>query len=412
MAVAVIDGARTAFTKIASSLKNQDAVKLGVKTVNPLVARYNLGKDPAGLLAFGTVIQHAAVSNISREVALESDLHPMTRSFSVVHACATSLSSVAEAASWISSGSVPWALAGGSESMSNFPVSFPRHMGQTLRDFQYARDNGGKAKAILGLRPRDFVPQVPEVAERSTGLTMGQHCELMAQEWKIPRAEQDAWALKSQKDAAAHFDKYKKFICFETDNLVRGDTTIEKLAKLRPAFDKEKGTLTAGNSSPLTDGAATVLLADVEYARKMGWPILALIDDFEMSAVDIKHEGLLMAPPYAILRLMKRHGISMDQFDIIEMHEAFAAQVLCNLKALQDDTWCRERVGLPATKVPGRDRFNPWGGSLAVGHPFAATGARLVMQLAQELFDAKAKRGLISICAAGGLGMIGTLKGA
>ena len=410
MAVAVIDGARTAFTKIGSTLKHQDAVKLGVKTVNPLAARYNLGKDAAGLLVFGTVIPHAAVSNISREVALESDLHPMTRSFSVVHACATSLSAVAEAASWITRGSVPWALAGGSESMSNFPVSFPSHMGSTLRDFQYSKTSGDKAKAILGLRPKDFVPQVPEVAERSTGLSMGQHCELMAQEWKIPRAEQDAWAFKSHKDAAANLDKYKRFICFENDNLVRGDTSLERLAKLRPVFDEEKGTLTAGNASPLTDGGATVLLADEDYARKKGWPILALLDDFEMSAVDIKHEGLLMAPPYAILRLMKRHDMQMDQFDVVEMHEAFAAQVLCNLKALQDETWCRERVGLPATKIPDRDRFNLWGGSLAVGHPFAATGARLVMQTAQEMHDNKANKGLISICAAGGLGMVATLK--
>jgi acetyl-CoA C-acetyltransferase len=417
MAVAVIDGSRTGFSKIATQLKDLNAVQLGVKTVDPLVSRYNLASDPGGMLVFGTVIQHAAVSNIAREVALESTLHPMTRSFSTILACATSLSCVAEAAHWIERGLVKWALAGGSESMSNFPVSFSRGMARALRDFQYARSNGDKLKALMGLRPKDVVPQVPAVAERLTGLTMGEHCELMAKEWHITREEQDDWALKSHQAAAAAGDRVAGFITFGKDNLVRGDSTKEKLAKLKPAFDKTsgQGTLTAGNSSPLTDGAATVLLADLEFAKQKGWPILAVLDDFEQAAVDIRNEGLLMAPPYAILRLLKRQGVALDSFDFVDLHEAFAAQCLCNLKALQDESWTQKRVGLPATKAPSRDRINVWGGSVSIGHPFAATGARMVMQTAKQLSELKGKspsKAMISICAAGGLGMIATLKSA
>ena len=407
--VAIIDGARTGFTKIGSSLKRLSSVDLGVKPVNALASRYSLQNNPDGLLVFGTVIHSANVSNIAREVALESALHPMTRSFSTIMACATSLAATAEAASWISRGSIPWAIAGGSESMSNFPVSFHQQMGYTLRDLQFSKTAPEKLKAVLSLRPKHLFPQVPAVAERLTGKSMGEHCEDMVQEWKIPREEQDKWAVMSHHRAAAHKDFHARFTTFEKDNLVRGDTTIEKAAKLKPAFRKN-GSLTAANSSPLTDGAAAILLADVDYAREQGWPILAVIDDFESAAVDINKEGLLMAPPYAILRLLQRQNKKLSDFDMVEIHEAFAGQVLCNLKALQDEKWCQSRVGLRPTEIPSQDRINIQGGSIALGHPFAATGARLLMQLAQSLYDQKASSGLISICAAGGLGLVGTLR--
>lgn len=418
MAIAVIAGARTPFTKMGTTLRNATAIDLGVGPVNALVDRFALANDPDGLLVFGSVIQHSDVSNISREVALESKLHPRTRAFSTVMACATSLSSVAEAASWISRGSVPWALAGGSESMSNFPVAFPRSFGKTLGNLQFAKTTGAKLKTLAGLRPGDLKPQVPPVAERLTGLTMGEHCEQMVKEWNLPRQEQDEWAVMTHKRAAAAAEWHQSFITTcpkingpAKDNLVRGDTSLEKISKLKPAFAKD-GTLTAANSSPLTDGGAVVLLADEAYARKKGWPILALLDDFEMSAVDIRNEGLLMSPPYAILRLLKRHNLQLSDIDIVEIHEAFAAQVLCNLRALASNDWCQKKLGVAPTSIPSYDRINPHGGSIPLGHPFGATGARLVMNLAQELADKKAQRGLISICAAGGLGFVATLKGA
>lgn len=418
MAIAVIAGARTPFTKMGSTLRNANAIDLGVGPVNALVDRFALANDPDGLLVFGSVIQHSDVSNIAREVALESKLHPQTRAFSSIMACATSLSTVAEAASWITRGSVPWALAGGSESMSNFPVSYPRNFGKTLGDLKFAKTTGQKLKTLAGLRPKDLAPQVPPVAERLTGLTMGEHCELMVKEWKLPREEQDQWAVQTHKRAAAAAEWHQSFITScpkmsgpAKDNLVRGDTTLEKISKLKPAFTKD-GTITAANASPLTDGGAVVLLADEEYARKKGWPILALLEDFEMSAVDIRNEGLLMSPPYAIMRLLKRHNLQLSDMDIVEIHEAFAAQVLCNLRALASDDWCQSKLGMAPTTLPSYDRINLHGGSIPLGHPFGATGARLVMNTAQELKDNKAKRGLISICAAGGLGFVATLKGA
>ena len=417
--VAVIDGARTGFTRIGTKQKYLSAIDLGVRPVNALCERYGLGTKTDGLLIFGTVIQHTEVSNLAREIALVSKLHPMTRCFSTVKACATSLNATAEAAAWIANGSVPWALVGGSESMSNFPVHFSKRVGATLRDFKFSRSTGEKLSALMGLRPADLLPQVPGVTELSTGLSMGQHCEIMLRDWSIPREEQDQWAAQSHHAAAAAAQWNEKFIIHETDNLVRADTSAEKLAKLKPVFPLpphliEKypgaGTLTAGNSSPLTDGGACVLLADEAYARKQRWPILAIIDDFEAAAVDIKSEGLLMAPPYAILRLLDRKGLQLTDFDMVEIHEAFAGQVLCNLKAITDSKWAQSRVGLPATTLPSRDRLNPKGGSVSVGHPFGATGARLVMQLARSMQESKAKRGLISICAAGGLGLVGTLR--
>lgn len=245
---------------------------------------------------------------------------------------------------------------------------------------------------------------------------MGEHCELMVKEWKLPRQPQDEWAVMTHQRAAAKKDWHAKFLCpvpnssgALIDNLIRGDTSLERVAKLKPAFTSD-GTITAANASPMTDGGAAVLLADEEYAKKKGWPVLALIDDMEMAAIDLSNEGLLMAPPYAILRLLKRKGMQLEQFDLLEIHEAFAAQVLCNIEALKSEEWCNKRVNLPSTKVPSNDRINTHGGSIPLGHPFGATGARLVMQLSQELKDANAKTGMISVCAAGGLGFVMTLR--
>lgn len=416
MAIVVVGGARTPFARLGTLLRNSTAIDLGVGPVNTLVDRYALANQTDGLLVFGSVIQHSDVSNIAREVALESRLHPQTRAFSSVMACATSLSTIAEASHWIARGAVPWAIAGGSESSSNFPVSFSHDFGHLLGDLQFAKTSAEKIKKLLRLRPRHVLPKIPPVAERLTGLSMGQHCELMVKEWKLAREPQDEWAVMSHKRAAATQDWHSQFLCSAPhasekllDNLVRADTSVERAAKLKPVFEKD-GTITAANASPLTDGGAAVLLADEQYARKMGWPILAFIDDMETAAVDIKNEGLLMAPPYAILRLLKRQSKKLSDFDRVEIHEAFAAQVLCNLEALKNEKWCIDRAGLPSTTIPGIDRINTNGGSIALGHPFGATGARLVMQLAKELEQTNSQSGLISVCAAGGLGFVMTLS--
>jgi len=416
MAVAIIAGKRTAFTKMGTALRHASAIDLGVSPVNALVSQFNLQTNPHGLLTFGSTLHHADVSNLSREIALESHLHPQTRAFSCVMACATSLLTVHQASQWIKNGLVPWAIAGGCDSTSDIPISFNKRVSQILGDLNAAKTTFNKIKHIARLRPSDWVPKIPAVAERSTGLSMGRHCEKMMADWKIPREEQDAWAVMSQKRAAQSQDFYQPFLCqtrhaeqASKDNLIRPDTSLEKIARLPPVFDKQ-GTLTAANSSPMTDGGAAVLLADKDYAQKQGWPILAWIDDVELAAIDIYKEGLLMAPSYAILRLLKRQKQNLTDFDIIEIHEAFAAQVLANLKALKDERWAQQQAGCPPTLVPTYDRINPHGGSIALGHPFGATGARLVMQLAQELFDAQAKQGLISVCAAGGLGMVMSLR--
>lgn len=425
MSVAVIAGARTPFTRIGTTLRDSSAIDLGVGPVNALVDRFALTNDPNGLLVFGSVIQHSNVSNIAREVALESKLHPMTRAFTSIMACATGLSAIAEASSWIARGSVPWALAGGSESMSNFPVSFAPEFGKTLGDVKFSKTPTQRIKSVLNLRPKHLLPQIPPVAERLTGLTMGEHCEEMIKEWKLARHEQDEWAVMTHQRAGKAQQWHAQFVTGTPkmrgeprDNLIRGDTSMDKISKLKPAFT-EDGTITAANASPLTDGGAVVLLADEAFARKKGWPILALLDEFEVAAVDIRNEGLLMAPPYAIHRLLKRKDKQLSDFDIVEVHEAFAAQVLCNLKALSSTEWSQKKLGTAATALPGFDRINPNGGSIPLGHPFGATGARLVMQLAQELQEiqggnaskstTKPVSGLISICAAGGLGFVATL---
>ncbi len=386
MPIAIVAGNRTAFTKAKTTQRNFSAIELATGPVNALVSRYALNADTHGLLVWGTVLQHPDISNVAREIALESSLYPQTPAFSVIMACATSLACVAEASRWIQSGSIKWALAGGSESMSQITIGIPMKF--------------------------PFLPKIPRVAERTTGLSMGEHCELMNEEWKISREKQDKWAVMSHSRAYQAREFHQKFLVNAikyNDNLVRRNTSLEKIKNLPPVFSKT-GTVSAANASPLTDGGAVVLLADTQYAQKKGWPILALLDDFEIAAVDLKKEGLLMAPAYATLRLLKRQNLKLADFDVVEIHEAFAVQVLCYLEALQNETWCLNRVALPSTKIPEIDKINPSGGSVALGHPFGATGARLVMQLAQTLSDSKLKSGLISICAAGGLGMVATLR--
>ena len=348
---------------------------------------------------------------------------PQTPAYDVQRACGTSLTTVSTLASRIALGEIDSAIAGGSDSASDIPISYGRNLQRIVLASARGRSFLEKTRPWLQLRPKDFKPSIPGVAEMRTGLSMGEHCELMAKEWGIGRAEQDELALASHKKAAEawrggfYADLVFPFGGLKTDNNIRADASIEKLASLKPAFDRSgAGTLTAGNSTPLTDGAACVLLGSEEWARSRGIPIQAYLTHTASAAVDYAglagpREGLLMAPTYAVPQMLERAGIRLQDFDIYEIHEAFAAQVLCTLKAWESEEYCRTR--LKRTQPLGainRAKMNRKGGSVAVGHPFGATGARIVAGLAKQLADRGSGRGLISICTAGGMGVAAILE--
>jgi acetyl-CoA C-acetyltransferase len=330
---------------------------------------------------------------------------------------------VAQLAHRIAQGEIDCAIAGGADSASDIPLSYSPRLQRTVLSVARNKSWSGKLASIGQLRPWDLAPAAPGIAEPRTGLSMGQHCEEMAKEWKISRPEQDEVALASHKNAAAAWlsgffqDLVVPFNDLQRDNNVRGDTSLEKLASLRTAFDSSPaGTLTAGNSSPLTDGAACVLLSSEDWARSRGMEPQAFISHSETAAVDFvgmsgPKEGMLMAPAYAVPRMLDRAGLKLQDFDVYEIHEAFAAQVLCTLKAWESDEYCRTR--LKRTSSLGsidRSKLNPKGSSVALGHPFAATGARIVATLAKQLAERGSGRGLISICAAGGMGVTAILE--
>jgi acetyl-CoA C-acetyltransferase len=358
--------------------------------------------------------------NLDREVVQSCGLSATTPGYNVQRACGTSLETAWQLAYKISAGDMNSGIAGGVDTNSDLPIMLSRSMAQKLIRLNSARSFGEKLKIMSSIRPRDLKPQLPAVVEPRTKKSMGDHTELMVKEWKIPQLAQDELALASHKNGAKAYESgfYKDlvfpFLGETKDGLLRGDTTLEKLQKLKPAFDKSpSGTLTAGNSSPLTDGSATVLLASEEEARKNSWPLLAKFIDAEVAAVDyVAGEGLLMAPTVAVSRMLQRNNLKLQDFDIYEIHEAFAGQVLCTLKAWESDDYCRRRLGRAAAMGPiDRSRMNIKGGSVALGHPFAATGARIIATLAKSLAEqGSGKRGLISICTAGGMGVCAILE--
>jgi acetyl-CoA C-acetyltransferase len=369
------------------------------------------------------VIKHSRDWNLARESTLGSGLDPTTPAYDLQRACGTRLSAVAQLANRIALGEIDCAIAGGSDSASDIPLGYSPKLQRTVLSLVRGKSWGDKLSTIGALRPGDLAPAAPGIAEPRTGLSMGQHCEEMAKEWKIARQEQDELALASHKNAAAAWqagffqDLVVPFADLSRDNNVRGDTSLEKLAMLRNAFDSSPaGTLTAGNSSPLTDGAACVLLGTEDWARSRNIPVQAFISQTETTAVDFvgmsgPKEGMLMAPAYAVPRMLDRAGIRLQDFDIYEIHEAFAAQVLCTLKAWESAKYCREKLKRPAALGSiDRSRMNPKGSSVALGHPFAATGARIVATLAKQLAERGSGRGLISICAAGGMGVTAILE--
>jgi acetyl-CoA C-acetyltransferase len=415
--VAVIGGARIPFARsygAYASVGNQEMLTAALKAV---VDRFQLRGLRLGDVVAGAVMKHSRQWNLTREALLDSGLAPDTPGLDVQRACGTSLEAVIAVANKIALGQVDAGIAGGVDTASDPPIVFGREYQRILLRAHRAKSLGARIAPFLGLRPRHFKPHFPGVGEPRTGLSMGQHTEKMARTWEIPRADQDALALRSHELAhrawseGFYADLVVPFEGLATDNNVRADTSLEKLAKLKPSFAKD-GTLTAGNSTPLTDGAAAVLLASEDWARSRGLPVQALLAYGKAGAVDfVGGEGLLMAPAYTVPRMLADAGLSLQDFDFYEIHEAFAAQVLCTLKAWESEKFCRERLGLAQPLGPiDRAKLNVKGGSVAVGHPFAATGARIVATLAKLLAARGSGRGLISVCTAGGMGVTAIME--
>ena len=418
--VAVLGGVRIPFARANGAYMEASNQDMLTAAMTALVERFNLKNQKIGEVAAGAVIKHSRDWNLARECTLGSGLHPETPAYDLQRACGTSLSAVAQLANRISLGEMDSAIAGGADSASDIPLSYSPELQRTVLGLARGKTWGDKLSTIGSLRPWHLAPKAPGIAEPRTGLSMGQHCEEMAKEWHIARREQDELALASHKNAAAAWQSgffselVVEFNELKKDNNVRGDTSLEKLASLKTAFDAN-GTLTAGNSSPLTDGASCVLLASEDWASSRNIPVQAWVTFTETAAVDFvgmagPKEGMLMAPAYAVPRMLDRAGIKLQDFDIYEIHEAFAAQVLCTLKAWESEEFCRNKLNRSALGSIDRSKMNPKGSSVALGHPFAATGARIVATLARQLAERGSGRGLISICAAGGMGVTAILE--
>lgn len=402
-----------------TAYRNISTFELMSAVLKELVSKNKLVGQQVGEVVLGAVMNSSSNWNLARECALESGLSPYTPGYNVQKACGTSLEAAGQIANKIRLGQIRVGIAGGVDTNSDAPIMVARKLAKKLLALNAARSFGERLKLVASFRPSDLVPQIPAVVEPRTGLSMGQHCEKMVQEWKISRIDQDTLALVSHQNGARAYEKgFFEDLVFEfmgnkKDLILRGDTTIEKLGKLKPAFEfSEKGTLTAGNSSPLTDGASAVLLASESEAKKRGYNQLARFLDFQSAAVDfVKGDGLLMAPTIAVAQLLERNNLKLQDFDFYEIHEAFTGQVLCTLKAWESDSYCKKFMNLPkALGSIDRSKLNVNGGSVALGHPFAATGARIVGSLAKMLSQKGSGKGLISICTAGGMGVAAILE--
>jgi acetyl-CoA C-acetyltransferase len=410
--VAIIGGMRIPFARSLGAYaeaSNQDMLSA---TLKALVERYQLKGERLGDVGGGAVLKHSQDYSLTRESVLDSGLAPETPAFDLTRACGTSLETAILLGLKIAAGQIDSGIACGVDTASDVPIVYPQSYRRLLMRSARGRSFGERVSPWLGVRPGHFKPQLPAVTEPRTGLSMGQSCELMAKTWNIPRGEQDQLALESHRKAAAAYDAgfysdlLVEFRGLKLDNNIRRDTTLDKLAKLKPSFAAD-GTLTAGNSTPMTDGAAAVLLGSEAWAKARGLPVLAYLTYGKAAAVDfMKKEGLLMAPAYAVPRMLADAGLKLQDFDLYEIHEAFEAQVLCTLKAWQSPEFCRDRLGLnePLGAID-RGKLNLKGGSVAIGHPFAATGARILATLAKQLAQRGSGRGLISICTAGGMGV-------
>ena len=418
--VAVIGGVRIPFCRsntLYSDLSNLDML---TTTLNGLSAKYNLKDIHIDDVVGGAVVTHSKDWNLAREAVVGSELAPTTPGTTMMQACGTSLQAAMGIASKIATGEIENGIAMGSDTTSDAPIVFSKKFSKRLMDMTQRKGTWSKIGAFKGLSARELAPLPPSVAEPRTGMSMGQHCELMAQEWHVPRDEQDQLAMESHaKAAAAYREGYMDDLLVPCagvfrDNNLREDMEAEKLATLRNAFERsDRGTLSAANSTPLTDGAAAVLLASEDWAKERGLPIQAYLTTYQTAANNfVAGEGLLMAPTIAVSKMLQRAGLSLQDFDFYEIHEAFAAQVLSTLRAWEDADYCRNHLGrdVPMGAID-RSKMNVKGSSLAVGHPFAATGARIAANLAKLLDGKKDGRGLISICTAGGMGVAAIMEG-
>ncbi|HLB08648.1 MAG TPA: acetyl-CoA C-acyltransferase FadI [Gemmatimonadaceae bacterium] len=422
--VAIVAGLRTPFERSGTLFKSLSAQELGRALVAELVVRSGLDGEEVDALVFGTVVPSVLAPNIAREVALLPMLPKGIPAFTVSRACTSANQAITDAADQIALGHAEVAIAGGAESLSNVPILHSRGFANALVGASKAKSVGGKLGALTRIRPRDLIPITPAIAEPSTGETMGQSAEKMAKLNHIPRDEQDQFALRSHRLAAAgtqdgrltaeimpYYVPPQYAEVAVSDNGIRSDSTPEALAALKPVFDRRYGTVTAGNSSPLTDGAAAVILMSEEKAKAMGYAPLAYIKSYAYAALD-PGEQLLQAPVLAAPLALSRAGLKLGDIDLVEMHEAFAAQVLSNLRGFESQAWA-ERAGLSQPMgVVDRSRLNVMGGSISIGHPFGATGARITTTLVNELRRRNGKFGLMTLCAAGGMGFAMVLENA
>jgi len=414
--VAIVAGVRTPFAKAGTTFKDVTAIELGKLCVAELLQRTSLDGKSVEAIVYGTVVPSVVAPNIAREVSLMPMLPKGCQAFTVSRACASANQAITDAADQITLGHHDVVVAGGAESLSNVPILHSRSMSEKLVSFSRAKSTGQRLRLLSSIRPRDFVPITPAIAEPSTGETMGQSAEKMAKINHIDREDQDQFALRSHRLAAAgtHDGRLTKEIMpvyvppafdqsLASDNGVRSDGTIEQLRALKPVFDRRYGSVTAGNASPLTDGASAVLLMSDDAAKSLGYKPLAYIRSYSYAALD-PGEQLLMGPVLAAPVALKRAGLTLRDIDLVEMHEAFAAQVLCNLRGLESRTWA-ERAGFsePVGEVD-RAKLNVMGGSISIGHPFGATGGRILTTLANELNRRDGQFGLMTVCAAGGMG--------
>jgi len=418
--VAVIGGNRTPFARSNSAYADVSNQDLLTAAIDGLVSRYGLEGERLGEVVAGAVLKHSRDFNLAREAVLGSTLAPETPATDIQEACGTGLQAAIQVANKIALGQIEAGIAGGTDTTSDAPVAISDKLRKKLMKVNAARDTKSRLAALGSIRPGDIGLDLPKNGEPRTGLSMGDHAALTALEWQITREAQDELAAASHQHLAAAYDSgfqddlVTPFRGLERDNNLRADSSSEKLAKLKPVFGKgEAATMTAGNSTPLTDGASVVLLATQEWAEEHGLEVRAFFVDSETAAVDYVHggEGLLMAPAYAVPRMLERNDLSLQDFDFYEIHEAFASQVLSTLKAWEDPVFCKERLGLDAPLGSiDRDKLNVNGSSLAAGHPFAATGGRIIANLAKLLHQKGSGRGLISICAAGGQGVTAILE--
>lgn len=419
--VAVVGGSRIPFCRAHSVYRDCSNQDMMAAALVGLVNKYDLKGQTLGDVALGAVIKHSRDWNLARESAMDSGLSPKTPGVDLQRACGTSLEACAIIANKIALGQIDSGIAGGVDSISDAPVVYPDSYRRILLDVFRARSAMQRIAPWFRLRPKHFKPELPGVTEPRTGLSMGESTELIAREWDVQREHQDQLALASHVKAANAYDEgwYEDLVIpymdCEEDNNIRRDSTFERLSALKPVFSKDgEATLTAGNSTPLTDGAAAVLLADEDWANLKNLPISAYLTFVKVAAVNfVDDEGLLMAPAYAVSEMLRDANLRLQDFDFYEIHEAFAAQTVATLKAWQSEKFCREKLGRNEALGPiDLTRLNVKGGSLAIGHPFAATGARIVGTMAKLLSEKGSGRGLISVCTAGGMGVTAIMEAA